>query len=124
MKTSNFSITCEADCERVAKVFVKWLQDKSPELAKKQKIISPNDIWAELFSNIYTDELINNGLENEAEDNIINVEFNIVDESFNYKDLKNQDLMDLLQDFLDTLGEHEEESFGFNDPERDDEEDE
>tara|TARA_R100001594_G_scaffold149904_1_gene209134 strand:+ start:1312 stop:1662 length:351 start_codon:yes stop_codon:yes gene_type:complete len=102
MKPTSFSIRSEADCERVAKVFVQWLQDRSPQLKKRHTVVAPSDIWAHLFSDIYTDELCNNNLADIAEKNIIQVEFNITNEE--PLELDNTDILNLLQDFLDSFG--------------------
>ena len=98
----SFKIQCEADCERVAKVFTSWLEIDSPQLQRPQTILAPTEEWATLFSYIYADEIENQNLEVEAEKNIIQVSFNIVNKRADkLKDLTKQDLLDLLQDFLE-----------------------
>tara|TARA_R110002012_G_scaffold193907_1_gene361709 strand:- start:458 stop:838 length:381 start_codon:yes stop_codon:yes gene_type:complete len=113
---NNFQIKSEADCERVAKVFVNWLKNKSPQLNKRQIIKAPSEMWAHYFSDIYTDELLNNHLEETAEKNIIHVEFNIINPNkTGLENIKDSDLMSLLQEFLDNMEKHEEEPYEFND---------
>jgi hypothetical protein len=108
-KSVNFKISSEGDCERVSKVFIEWLRIKSPELKKEQHVEAPSAIWAQLFSEIYADEIANNNLTDEAENNIIQINF-YVDSISNKPDLSklsNEELMELLEEFLEDFDEEE-----------------
>lgn len=107
----DFKIKCEGDCERISKVFVEWLKIDSPELKKRQSIVAPNAQWATLFSEIYASEVENHNLADTAEDNIINIDFNVLDHSQEIPDLSklsNEQLMELLEEFLEDFGDPEE----------------
>lgn len=112
MANLGFKIKCEGDCERVAKVLIEWLRIKSPELHKKHTITAPNEHWATMFSEIYSDEIFNNDLTEEAENNIVHITFKvdtITPNSIDFKNLSNKDLLDFLEDFKDLF-----EDDGFN----------
>jgi|TARA_R100000084_G_C4652967_1_gene151008 hypothetical protein len=118
-KPNGFLIKSEGDCERVCKVFMQWLKDNSPELKQKQSITAPSEQWASFFAEIYEDELLNNSLEKLAEKNIIQVEFNIENKSSN-DSLSAEDLLTMLQNFLDSLGNDETLEIDFFDDETED----
>ena len=123
MKQPNgFLVKSEGDCERVCKVFIQWLQENSPQLKEKQIIVAPNEIWASLFTEIYEDEILNNDLDNEAKENVIQVEFNITDTKRETYDA--EDLLSMLQDLLNNLDKGEDSleiDFMEDDEENDDE---
>ena len=108
-KPVNFKIASEGDCERVSKVFIEWLKIKSPELQKAHSIDAPSAIWAHLFSEIYADEIANNNLTDEAEENIIQINFFV--DKINHKQdlskLSNEELMELLEEFLEDFDDDE-----------------
>lgn len=125
-----FKVSSEGDCEALAKVFIQWLKTDSPKLRKKQIVEAPSEEWASLFSGIYADEISNNDLAVEAESNIIQVEFNVIfskDRKFNEKlsDLSQEDLMDLLQEYLDNghVDQMPDDDFTFEGDDSDDDED-
>lgn len=107
----DFTIKCEGDCERISKVFIEWLKTDSPELKKRQSIVAPNATWAMLFSEIYASEVENHDLADVAENNILHIDFNVYEQSALPTDLSklsNQQLMDLLEEFLEDFGDTEE----------------
>lgn len=108
----DFTIRCEGDCERISKVFVEWLKTESPELKKRQSIMAPNAKWAMLFSEIYASEIENNNLADTAEDNIIHIDFNVTEgpRRMDLSKLSNEELMELLEEFLEDFGDEEDES--------------
>lgn len=104
MADLGFKIKCEGDCERIAKVLIGWLKIKSPELQKSHTITAPNEQWATVFSEIYSDEIFNHDLTDEAENNIVHITFNVntkFPSEIDFKDLSNKELLDFLEDFKD-----------------------
>jgi hypothetical protein len=104
MADLGFKIKCEGDCERIAKVLIGWLKIKSPELQKSHTITAPNEQWATVFSEIYSDEIFNHDLADEAENNIVHITFNVntkFPSEIDFKDLSNKELLDFLEDFKD-----------------------
>ena len=102
MKHDNkFLVKSEGDCERVCKVFIQWLHENSPQLKEKQIIVAPKANWASLFTDIYEDEILNNGLDSQAKENVIQVEFNIADTKRDTYDA--EDLLSMLQDLLNSF---------------------
>ena len=101
--SKQFKVASEGDCESLSKVFIQWLKDDNPKLRQKHVVEAPNEAWAHMFSNIYADEVSNNDLEIQAEKNIIEIQFNVLERKFNMKlsDLSPKELMELLQEYLD-----------------------
>lgn len=122
-----FKVASEGDCEALAKVFIQWLKDDNPKLRQKQVVEAPNEAWASLFSEIYADEIDNNDLAVKAERNMIQVEFNVLERKFNVKlsDLSQEDLLDLLQEYLDSgnVDQLPDDGFTFGGDDSDDEDD-
>jgi hypothetical protein len=101
----DFLIQCEADCERVAAVLVKWLKDENKEmLARTHTISSPNEMWAMMFESIYADEVVTHDLQETASTNVIQLTFQVerinnpMDDPFS--DLSDDELLDALGEFL------------------------
>ena len=104
----DFKIKCEGDCERVSKVFVEWLKTSSPELKKRHAIEAPNEQWAILFSEIYANEVENNNLAEQAERNVLEIDFKINSHSgMKLTDLSNEQLLELLEEFLEEYNEED-----------------
>jgi len=104
----NFFISCEGDIERVCKVFTGWLKDEdSTALGQSHKIQVPNEYWAELFVDIYADEIANQDLADTAEKNIIDIVFipksPILDQEIMQalEEMSDEELLDALNDALD-----------------------
>lgn len=111
-KVNGFSIKCEGDCERICKVFIEWLKTDSPELKKPQTITAPNAQWAPLFSEIYTSEVENNDLADIAENNVVEITFNVMDVSLtDLSKLSTEQLNDLLEEFLEEYEEDNDNEF-------------
>lgn len=101
----DFLIQCEADCERVAAVLIKWLKDENKEmLARTHTISSPNEMWAMMFESIYSDEVVTHDLQESASTNVIQLTFQV--DSLNnpltdpFSDMSDDDLLDALGEFL------------------------
>ena len=101
----DFLIQCEADCERVAAVLVKWLKDNNKEmLTRNHTISSPNEMWAVMFESIYSDEIVTHDLQETASEHVIQLTFQ-VDHLNNpmtdpFADLSDDELLDALGEFL------------------------
>jgi len=116
----DFLIQCEADCERVAAVLVKWLKDNNNEmLTRTHTIQSPNEMWAVMFESIYSDEIVTHDLQEEATKNCINLTFHVeaIDPiQDTLSDMSDEELLDALGEFLadreddDDLDEEEEDN--------------
>lgn len=117
-----FVIKNEGDCERVAGVFVEWLEQDSPYLKVGARMRCPNAQWAYIFSSIYADTVFNNALENKAELNIIELVFEPMDDDgmeFSPSEVESmmeelnkmsdEDLNDLIDEFLEDEDEEGEE---------------
>ncbi len=101
----DFLIQCEADCERVAAVLVKWLKDENKEmLARTHTISSPNEMWAVMFESIYADEVVTHDLQETASEHVIQLTFQ-VDHLNNpmtdpFSEMSDDELLDALGEFL------------------------
>ncbi len=112
MSRANFKISNEGDCERVSKVFRLWLQQDDVEAIKGGAICTvPHPMWAQYFSEIYTDEISNYDLADKAEENIIDVIFE-VDGPYDVggginpdtgREYTSEEISDLLNDLIDDL---------------------
>ena len=105
-KSMNFKISSEGDCERVSKVFIEWLKTKSPELKKPQHILAPAVPWANLFAEIYSDDIANHNLVEEAENNVIQINFHIdTPVPTDLSKLSTEELVEMLEAFLEEVDE-------------------
>ena len=125
MSKPDFIVKCEGDIERVCSVFCQWLKTDDTLTSKTHRIQVPNEYWAELFVDIYTDEIANNSLSEEAEANSLNLVFepthSILDEGGldSLKGLTNDALLDAMHDAIEELEDRRR-----DEEEDDDEEDE
>lgn len=115
---NSFIIRSEGDCERISKVFVAWLKTNSPELKTKQIVTAPNEGWATLFANIYEDDIINNGVSEAAEKNIIKVQFNVSDKNTS-KQFDTDQFLSMLNELLDNMSDNFHKETDFEDEEED-----
>lgn len=108
-KNPDFYVKCEGDIERVCQVFTGWLRTNDVNFDKLYRVRVPNERWAHIFVDIYSDYVSNESLEEEAEANIINIVFEVDEttltpEEFNtLKDLSDEELLDALEDFITDL---------------------
>ncbi len=117
----DFVIGCEGDCERVAAVLIGWIKNNNKKMLKKSHTVrSPNEMWAVMFEEVYTDEILTHGLEDMAKDSVIQLIFEV--DTFkgespivDLDDLSDEDLLDA---FRDLLGEGDD-----DDDEEDDDDD-
>jgi hypothetical protein len=111
----DFYIKCEGDVERVCQVFTGWLRTNDVNFDKLYRVRVPNEYWAHIFVDIYADYISNEGLEEEAEANIINIVFEVEEvhmnpEEFNkLKDMTDEELLDALEDFMDNMDDDDDE---------------
>ena len=108
MAKLDFVIKCEGDCERISKVFIEWLKTGSPQLKKKQTIQASHVAWATLFSEIYADEIENHDLADTAEDNVIHIDFNVMESSqdgYDLTKLSTEELVELLEEFMNDISD-------------------
>ena len=115
---SDFICRCEGDLERISQVFVGWLKSDDPTIYadKMYTIRVPNEYWAPLFVDLYTDAIENHDLADVAEQNVIQITFqvehSILENEEEFRELQNmtdEELLDTLQDLLEELEEEEEE---------------
>jgi hypothetical protein len=118
----DFVIGCEGDCERVAAVLVGWIKNKNKAMLKKSHTVrSPTEMWALMFEEIYTDEIVTHGLEDQAKNSIVQLIFEVD----NFKgdtplvDLDGLSDEDLLDAFRDLIGDDDDD----DDDEEDDDDD-
>ena len=110
---SDFICRCEGDLERISKVFVTWLRNNDVNQDKSYTIRVPNEYWASLFVDVYTDEICNNSLEEEAEANVIQITFQVensvmeTEEWTALQDMTDEELLDAINDLMDELEEEE-----------------
>lgn len=120
-----FIIKCEGDCERISKVFIKWLQEDSPLLKSSPVLKASTPKWANIFASVYSDTVFNYDLTEKAENNVINVRFvdlktkddevDDLDYEFGFEPpdpeefrMSKEELNDLLDEFLDNMIPEEE----------------
>ena len=113
--TADFICRCEGDLERVSSVFVQMLKDPSKiEKDRQYTIKVPNELWATLFVDVYTDDIENHCLGEEAEANVMNITFQVEasileeDEWKKLSDMTNDELLEALEDILEDLEDEEE----------------
>ncbi len=105
----DFYIKCEGDVERVCQVFTGWLKTNDVNFDKLYRVRVPNELWAHIFVDIYADYVSNEGLEEEAEANIINIVFEVEnsnltpDEFKKLSELSDEELLDALDEFMQDL---------------------
>jgi hypothetical protein len=107
---TDFICRCEGDLERIAAVFAGWIKNDSVEKDRDYTIRVPNELWAPLFVDIYTDVLANLQLDKKAEDNIIQITFQVEnsvldtkEEWESLKDLTDDELLEALEELMDDL---------------------
>ena len=101
----DFVIGCEGDCERVAAVLVGWIKDNNKEMLKKTHTVrSPNPMWAVMFEQIYTDEIVTHDLQDTASKRIIQLVFEVDDMQgeplIDIEDLTDEEILDAFRDLL------------------------
>lgn len=111
---SDFVCKCEGDLERVSSVFVGWLKNNDVNTDKQYTISVPNEWWANLFVDVYTDSIHNHGLAEEAEATVINITFqverSILEDEEDWEKLKNltdDELFEALEDLMDNLDDED-----------------
>ena len=110
----DFVIGCEGDCERVAAVLVGWLKNNNKAMLKKTHTVrSPNPVWASLFEQIYTDEIVTHNLEEKATKQIIQLVFEVDnyqgDPIVDIEDLSDEELLDAFRELLEDDDDDDEE---------------
>ena len=105
----DFICKCEGDVERITSVFCEWLKTESVDLNKQYTIRVPNELWANVFVDIYTDALYNHGLADKAENNVIQITFQVEnsilssDEWGDLSKMSNEELLDAIEDLLEDM---------------------
>lgn len=115
MSKADFICKCEGDLERISQVFITWLQNNDVNSNKMYTIRVPNEYWASLFVDVYTDQIYNYNLADEAEKNVIQITFQVErsileseEEWDKLKDLSDEELLDALNELLEDLEEDDE----------------
>lgn len=110
----DFICSCEGDLERVSAVFVQMLKDPVKMQKDRQYVIRvPNELWAQLFVDVYTDDIENHCLADVAEANVIQITFQVQEsllDEFEWKklsEMSNDELLDALEDLIDDLEDEE-----------------
>ncbi len=111
----DFVIGCEGDCERVAAVLIGWIKNNNKKMLKKSHTVrSPNEMWAFMFEEIYTDEILTHNLEDKAKEAVIQLVFEV--DTFkgespivDLDDLSDEDLLDAFRDLLGDIDEDNDE---------------
>lgn len=73
----------------------------------------PNELWAQLFVDVYTDDIENHCLADVAEANVIQITFQVQEsllDEFEWKklsEMSNDELLDALEDLIDDLEDEE-----------------
>ena len=111
---ADFVCRCEGDLERVSEVFVGWLKADNVNKDRSYTILVPNEYWAGLFVDIYTDCICNHDLADKAEENVIQITFQVEnsildgnEEWDKLRDMSDEELLDTLNDLLDELDDKE-----------------
>lgn len=119
---SDFVCKCEGDLERISSVFLGWLKNNDVNTDRQYTIRVPNEYWANLFVDVYTDSIQNHGLEEEAEAKIINITFqvenSVLEDEADWDKLKNltdDELFEALEELMDDLDDEDD-----NDEDEDD----
>ena len=114
--SADFICRCEGDLERISAVFIGWLKNNSVNQEKSYTIRVPNEYWASLFVDVYTDCIENHDLAEVAEQNVIQITFqvenSVLEDDEEWQKLQNmtdEELLDTLQDLLDEMDEEEDE---------------
>ena len=110
----DFVCTCEGDLERVSAVFIQMLKNPSKIDKDRSYVIRvPNELWATLFVDIYTDDIENYCLDEEAEANVMQITFQVQESILEKEEWKklsemsNEELLDALEDLMDDLEDEE-----------------
>lgn len=110
---SDFVCKCEGDLERISSVFLGWLKNNDVNTEKQYTISVPNEWWANLFVDVYTDSIHNYGLAEEAEATIINITFQVENSILEsdadwekLKDLTDDELFEALEELMDDLDDN------------------
>jgi len=113
---ADFICRCEGDLERISAVFAGWIKNDSVEKDRDYVIRVPNELWAPLFVDVYTDVLVNHRLDKKAEDNVIQITFqverSVLDSKEQWeqlKDLTDEELLEALEELMDDLEDEDEE---------------
>lgn len=121
MSSADFICNCEGDVERITAVFAEWLEAGSVDLNKQYTIRVPNELWANVFVDIYTDVLHNRDLAHKAEQNVIQITFQVENSLLDQSEwnelskMSDEELLDAIEDLLDDMEDED-------DPEEGDEE--